>query len=238
MATIKEKLSRIKLWILCQVFFSLAYLLKKSYRYRYFGVEHLTAVRQAKPAYCLASWHEHALAGVLGQAGAGLPYCFIISRSMDGTFVNHLSRKLGYQTVRGSSSKGGKEARSELEDYVDRGFAACFTVDGPRGPRQQSKPGIVSISGKKQIPILPMVAICEKPMIMHKSWDKTKLPPPFSKIVYQFGKPIDPPANLSEESFSKALALVNSSLKETEAIALANLPRWSEGAKFFAQPLG
>ena len=40
--------------------------------------------------------------------------CVMISKSKDGEFITRIVEKLGYQPVRGSSSKGGNEALAEM----------------------------------------------------------------------------------------------------------------------------
>ncbi len=234
MPKFKKMLSRFKLWLLCYLFYILGYLLRKSYRFRYFGIERLEEAKTAKPAYCLISWHENALAGVLGQVG--LPYCFLISQSTDGAFVSFLSSKFGYKTARGSSSKGGKEALLELEAAVSGGFPAAFTVDGPRGPRHQCKPGVLALASKMHIPILPVAGIASNSWVLEKTWDKTKVPPPFAKITYQFGKLVYPPADLSPEAFTAYLEKLNNALHETEKEAQKHAARWAEGVTFLPKP--
>ena len=222
--------------ILSYLLFFFARLFHGSYRYRYFGLEHLDAARARHPqgAYCLASWHEHALAGVLGQMG--MPYCFLISKSADGDFVDFICRRLGYETVRGSSSKGGKEARDQLQDVMNRGVSPAFTVDGPRGPRHKPKPGIIKTAMHVGAAILPVAAIAENPWVMAKAWDKTKIPRPFSRIVYQFGPVLELPESLEGEAFDDALRTLEARMKETEALAQQNLRQLAGGVRSLPLP--
>ena len=220
----------------CLILWAVASFFRLSYRFRYFGVENLEQARLSHPrgAYCLASWHEHAAAGVLGQAG--LPYCTLISKSADGEFVDFICRKMGYQTVRGSSSRGGREARSELEALMAEGIPTAFTVDGPRGPRHQAKPGILKTALRTGASILPVAAISKEPWILAKAWDQTKIPRPFSRVVYQFGEVITLPKELEGPAFEEALAGLNERLKETEELARSNLARLGEGRKLLPAP--
>ena len=159
-------------------------------RFRYVGIEnqHYAKSLHPKGAYCLASWHEYLVTGILGQAW--VPYCLLVSRSKDGALVEFISTRLGYKTARGSSSRGGKEARQELEEYIAQGYSAAFTVDGPRGPRHQCKPGIIKTALNTKTAILPVCAYPEKAWVLRRTWDQTKLPKPFSTIVYHFGEVI------------------------------------------------
>src|SRR5205814_4206297 len=48
----------------------------------------------------------------------------MVSRSKDGELVARALHRLGYRTVRGSSSAGGREALSELTDLVRSGWGS------------------------------------------------------------------------------------------------------------------
>lgn len=222
-----------KNFLMCTLFYWIARLFYTSYRFRYMGLENLAKARSFHPegSFCLASWHENALAGVLGQIG--YPYCFLISPSQDGEYVDFLSRKFGYKTVRGSSSRGGKEARENLEFMIKTGYSGAFTVDGPRGPRRQCKPGVLITAYKAGTVILPVAAITKKPWVLSKTWDQTKIPKPFAKIVYQLGPPIKIPKNLDKEKFDIMLQKINRALNATEEKAIKNLQSWNAGVKQF-----
>lgn len=221
-----------KLKLECMVFYLIARILYATYRFRYFGAENYFAAKRLHPkgAYCLASWHEHALAGVLGQKG--VPYCFLISQSKDGEYVNFISKHFGYHTARGSSSRGGKEARRILEDKVSQGISPAFTVDGPRGPRRKCKLGVLVTAKNTNTAILPVAAVSNKPWVFAKSWDKTKIPRFFAKISYQFGKPIIVPENLADNDFEAFLQKLNAAIDETERLAYENLRNWNSVKSF------
>ena len=226
------KVRSVGLRILCYLFYVIARLFLLSYRYRFSGLTNLQKARNFRPdqAYCLASWHEHALAGVLGLTR--LPHTFLISQSRDGEFVDFISSRLGYDTVRGSSSRGGSEAREALKEALHRGSSPAFTVDGPRGPRHQAKAGILKVASEGGALILPVAAISDRRWVM-RSWDQNKIPKPFSKIVYQFGAPIEIPRSVQGDDLERLLALLNNQLMLTEEEAGNGFSRWSSLAKKF-----
>ncbi|NRA47489.1 MAG: lysophospholipid acyltransferase family protein [Oligoflexales bacterium] len=218
----------------CLLFYLIARILYASYRFRYFGLEHYFAAKKMHPkgAFCIGIWHEHALASVVGQKG--IPYCFLISQSKDGDYVDFLSRRFGYQTARGSSSRGGKEARKMIEEKVSQGIPAAFTVDGPRGPRKRCKLGVLITARNTQSVVLPVAAVAHNPWTFTKSWDQTKIPKFFSKIAYQFGAPIPIPAHLSDEECTKFLEKIDHGINETERAAYDNLKHWKTAPNFSA----
>ena len=62
-------------------------------------------------------------------------------------------------------------------------------VDGPKGPIFQVKHGMIYISQKSGVPIVPMGVAYSKKWIFNKTWDKFQLPKPFSRGVVIFGTP-------------------------------------------------
>ena len=217
---------------MCYLFYGLAQLFRLTYRFRYRGLDNLTRAQAFRPdkAYCLASWHEHALAGVLGLAG--LRHTLLISQSKDGEFVDFIGRRLGYDTARGSSSRGGPEARRLLLEALHKGSSPAFTVDGPRGPRHKAKAGVIKVASEGGAMILPVAAIADRFWTM-KSWDQNKIPKPFAKIVYQFGAPIEIPRSVQGDDLERLLALLNNQLMLTEEEAKHGFSRWSSLAKKF-----
>lgn len=199
-----------------------------SLRIKFFGLENFSvALRRSKGGFCLGTWHEHLFLGIVG--GKAVPYCLLVSRSKDGDFVDFVAKKLGYYTARGSSSRGGNEARVVLKKYIMKGYPAAFTVDGPRGPRQKCKAGLLKAAIETNAMILPVVAVANKHWTLSKTWDQTKLPKPFSKVVYQFGKPIKVDENLSGQDFDDKLKFIGEAIKNTELQAFNNLSSWDKG---------
>jgi lysophospholipid acyltransferase (LPLAT)-like uncharacterized protein len=129
------------------------------------------------------------------------PGVVMVSRSWDGEVIDRSIRRMGYDTTRGSSSRGGKEALWEMIDIInDRKYCSGLAVDAPRGPSRQVKIGIVVVAKETGQPVVPMVSWATR-QIQFKSWDSMILPLPFSTIVIAFGKPTDVPAGLGNEEY-------------------------------------
>jgi hypothetical protein len=69
------------------------------------------------------------------------------------------------------------------------GIPMLFTIDGPRGPRYQAKPGPALLAKLTGSPLLP-ISIEAKRYFTINSWDKAQLPFPFSRAKVFVGKPI------------------------------------------------
>ena len=119
-----------------------------------------------------------------------LKKCSILnSRSRDGQYMADYMTFLGMTSVRGSSSKSGAKALSELKKELDQGQHLLITPDGPRGPLYEPKHGVLWLSSRQQCPIIP-VSINFKSYRALKSWDKMQIPMPFTKVELVIGNPI------------------------------------------------
>ncbi len=114
-------------------------------------------------------------------------YAALVSKSKDGELLSGVLKKWNYMLVRGSSSKGGKEALAILNDAVRENNSAVITPDGPRGPAGEIKNGVFIISNECGIPIIPVKVIYHKKKILTKSWDNFEIPLPFSRCDVYFG---------------------------------------------------
>lgn len=129
-----------------------------------------------------AIWHNDFPIAACGFRKHGI--AVLVSKSRDGELIARALERSGYETVRGSSSRGGREAMDEMASQLkDRhGLLIAFTVDGPRGPRHEVKPGIVALSRRLGIPIA-IGGFAAKRNIVFNSWDRTEVPLPFTRIV-------------------------------------------------------
>ena len=91
-----------------------------------------------------------------------------------------------------------------LLEALHQGSSPAFTVDGPRGPRHQAKAGVIKVASEGGAMILPVAAVADRFWTM-KSWDQNKSPEALSKIVYQFGAPIEIPRAVQGDDMDKPL---------------------------------
>ncbi len=128
--------------------------------------------------------------------------CVVTSRSTDGQALARMLRGLGFTTVHGSSSRGGTRALIDLTRVVRGGADAAIAVDGPRGPAEKVKPGIILLAKLTGRPIIPL-ASTSKRFYRFQSWDRVRLPFPFTKAVIIGGDPIHVPADADHELIEK-----------------------------------
>lgn len=131
-------------------------------------------------------WHKSMLAGwwlFRNKKSAA-----IVSRSKDGEILNGVLTDWNYKVVRGSSTKGGKEALDEIISLVNENYSAVITPDGPLGPPENIKNGVLKISNRCGVPVIPVRIIYEKKKVLEKSWDKFEIPFPFTSCEVFIGK--------------------------------------------------
>ncbi|MBI1785767.1 lysophospholipid acyltransferase family protein [Candidatus Sumerlaeota bacterium] len=164
-----------------------------------------------------AAWHGDILAAIFTKLGVCVPpLVTMISRSRDGEIVSRLVEPIGIVCVRASSSKGGARGILEMqslltsksEDGAPR--AGIHFLDGPRGPRHEAKPGIVLIARSTQALVVPVCFGISRRWVT-RSWDRHRIPKPFSKVICVFGKPI---AFAAESKDEEGAAAIESALQE------------------------
>lgn len=111
------------------------------------------------------------------------------SRSVDGEIIARAIQRCGYGAARGSSSKGASAALKQMAACLKARMPAAFTIDGPRGPRFEAKPGAVFLARMSGQAVLPF-HITPRRCWQLKSWDLTQIPYPFTQAVVLLGKPI------------------------------------------------
>lgn len=127
----------------------------------------------------------------------------LVSQSKDGEILNNILKNWNYKVVRGSSSKGGKEALKMITENLKNNYSAVITPDGPRGPANEIKNGALIISNICSIPVIPVKIIYKRKKILTKSWDKFEIPFPFSNCEVYFGKKYIYDKYLGEEELNK-----------------------------------
>lgn len=168
-------------------------------------------VRCGPGSYLLAIWHQNLLAGILAQSGR--PHCVMVSRSRDGEWVSDLCTRLGHRVLRGSSrrngvERGGREAKDDMVTALRSGLPGALTVDGPKGPAHQVKPGIVDIAGRSGRCVVPYLPLPRRYWSL-RSWDAMRIPMPFTRIDVHYGAALSIPADadaLSRACFQQQLA--------------------------------
>jgi lysophospholipid acyltransferase (LPLAT)-like uncharacterized protein len=164
-------------------------------RFEVEGREHWDEAARAGRLPIYTFWHEDIFAGTYFFRGRRI--VVMTSRSFDGEYIARFIQRFGYGAVRGSSSRGAVGALVELTRLVGKGCPAAFSIDGPRGPRRVAKMGAVLLAKKTGQAVLPFALDPERFWSL-KSWDRMRIPKPFSRVCVRFAPPVYVAADADE----------------------------------------
>lgn len=182
-------------------------LLGRTLRWRTEGLEHLETLVAGGRQPIMGFWHGRILTATYYFRRRGI--VVITSENFDGEWIARIIERFGYKTARGSTSRGARKALLQLRRELDEGRPVGFTLDGPRGPARRAQPGAVWLAGATGHPILPFHLEAARHWTL-RSWDRTQIPKPFSRVSLVVGRPIEVPPEPDE-------ALIEAKGRELEA---------------------
>jgi lysophospholipid acyltransferase (LPLAT)-like uncharacterized protein len=165
------------------------------YRYRPLGENVDPNRRNLRGRYIYAFWHENLLMPAYHYSRPDI--WVLISQHADGELISEACRRLGFQTVRGSTTRGGAAAVRELLDVSSRGHLGV-TPDGPRGPRRQVQMGLIYLAAKTGLPIVPVGYAFHGAWRMN-SWDRFAVPRPWSGVTCVTAEPVSVPQRVDKK---------------------------------------
>lgn len=133
-------------------------------------------------------WHGQQLMMLFGYRGTGTHA--LISQHGDGEIIARIVARFGHRAVRGSSTRGGAGALRALIKLGRSGHDVAVTPDGPKGPRQVAKLGVIQLAKVSGLPIVPMVFACSKKNSLGAgtaSWSRTHSPKAYSSMEDRSG---------------------------------------------------
>jgi lysophospholipid acyltransferase (LPLAT)-like uncharacterized protein len=175
-------------------------------------------------------WHEYML-GPLAKRG----HCnlvMLLSQHRDADLLSRVARHLGFDFVRGSTTRGGATAlRLLLQRSATRNLA--ITPDGPRGPRRTLAPGAVYLSSRLGIPLVVLGIGYDRPWRLG-SWDRMAIPRPFSRVRSVASPAMQMPPDLDRDGLEhyrrQVERVLNRLTLEAEAWSEAGTPKIAGGA--------
>src|SRR2546430_17087829 len=98
-----------------------------------------------------------------------MPLCYggsrlsiLISEHRDGELIHLIVRWFDFDTIRGSTTRGGARALRQMARLGREGVDLAVTPDGPRGPRCVAQPGVVELAKLTGLPIIPLTFTASK----------------------------------------------------------------------------
>jgi lysophospholipid acyltransferase (LPLAT)-like uncharacterized protein len=191
--------------------------LGRTWRVRHVGGERLTRARfgPGRGPVLYAFTHGVLLPLTFTHRDRGVRV--LVSQSRDGEIIARILERLGFDTVRGSSTRGGDRAALQLAATGREGHDLAVTPDGPRGPRGSVAPGVAVVAARAATPIVPL-GVASRPAWNARSWDRFLVPPPFARVWVVYGEPIEVPAGAAADP-GPVLERVRAALVAAEAEA-------------------
>nr|XP_061813403.1 uncharacterized protein RP090-like [Nerophis lumbriciformis] len=185
-------------------------LLERTCRYRIVsGGKHLEALLAEPRPVIFCFWHNRLLlaAPYLFHRvhRRGLEITVLASQSRDGELAARLAGVWRLRTVRGSATRGGRQAMRGIYRAIARHRSSPIMIpDGPTGPIYKFKPGVAVLAQMSDVPILPL-GLAARRRLRVGSWDRLMVPWPFSRVAIAVGAPRPVPRGLSSEEFAAAV---------------------------------
>ena len=140
-------------------------------------------------------WHEYIPAPFYLRPHARI--ALLVSRHTDAELLSQAARLVGFQTVRGSTGRGGTTALRELF-AKGRRINLAITPDGPRGPRRQLSAGPIFLSSKLGVPLVIIAVGYDRPWRL-PTWDRFAVPRPHSRCRIIMSPFLQIPPDLDRE---------------------------------------
>ncbi|MCC7428787.1 MAG: lysophospholipid acyltransferase family protein [Alphaproteobacteria bacterium] len=217
-------IQRLAAWLLARYL----WLCYRTTRFDIVGAEHAARLRRSGRPYIVALWHEHlALMGFFwrrpmgGQVEiSGRPPLVLVSQHRDGALIGRVLGNLGMGAIAGSSSRGGSAALKAMVEAIERGHCIGITPDGPRGPRRQAEPGVVALAAMAQVPVLAVAVVVRRHKRL-RSWDRMRLPLPFTRGAFAAAAPVTVAREADEAARAAALEQIAAAMNAASAAAEA-----------------
>jgi len=152
--------NRMKLWLIPPLGPVVIRALGRTLRVRTLHVDRIRAFWETGRPVIIAFWHCRQIMMPLCYGGSRLS--ILISEHRDGELIHRIVRRFGFDTVRGSTTRGGARALRQMARLGRSGADLAVTPDGPRGPRCVAQPGVVELAKLTGLPIIPLTFAASK----------------------------------------------------------------------------
>ena len=101
----------------------------------------------------------------------------------------------------------------QLIKLLEQKTSVAITPDGPLGPPEKIQSGVVLLAKYSGVPIITWHYEADSQWRL-KSWDRHKIPKPFTVVVESYGEPFLVPKDLSSEEVSEFCEKLEADLKK------------------------
>ena len=131
--------------------------------------------------YAPCYWHQHTVLCLLMMRDwirRGFKGGFIVSPSVDGEVPARIAKSWGAEVIRGSAERTGALAMRDIHQVMKNGVSIVTAADGPLGPKNEFKPGVVLMSRIGSAPMIPIACAADRAWYLNR-WDNFMVPKPF-----------------------------------------------------------
>lgn len=178
--------------------------------------EHYRRLRDAGEPLIFVCWHDQLLPLVHAHRHEGI--VALVSDHADGEYLARLMVRQGFETARGSSTRGGTRGLRQLARAARRGKDLAVTPDGPRGPRHRVKEGALMAARISGLPLVPLAAGASSAW-RFPSWDRFMVPRPFARIRICYGAPVRIPRTVPRDELRTRARELEETLRRLTARA-------------------
>jgi lysophospholipid acyltransferase (LPLAT)-like uncharacterized protein len=126
----------------------------------------------------------------------------MVSEHIHGDMAIRIAKRFHFNFIRGSSRRGAIKALINAINALNRGEDVGITPDGPIGPLYSVSDGVVTLSQKYNIDVIALGWSASSYWQLG-SWDKAKIPKPFSTIIFRSSEPFNLEGLSKEEAKQK-----------------------------------
>lgn len=155
------------------------------------GKENLIEAVKKGPCIIML-WHNRlvAIGSIAIRTFKKVRFCAFVSNSKDGEILAQYCMTFGrgdaIRVPHDSKDQALKAMITRLKYTKD---ILIITPDGPKGPRYEIKPGIAVAAKDSKAAIIPFDWVAKSYWEL-KTWDRLRIPKPFTTIEATFGTPI------------------------------------------------
>ncbi|MGA1823383.1 MAG: lysophospholipid acyltransferase family protein [bacterium] len=183
----KRYVNTIKFWIISWIGWAFIRFIALTMKIEFIHRDRLDTIKKKGEAPIYTFWHNRLL--MMPLIALGEKVVVIISQHTDGEYISQVLKRFGFESVRGSTTRGGSAALRQIVRKMKDGWHGGITPDGPKGPKYKLKEGVLLLSALTGCPILPAAFNSDKKKIL-STWDNFIISYPFSRGVMVIGNPI------------------------------------------------
>lgn len=192
-------------YVLGGLFFLAAALLHALCRIRFEGRERL----QGRSNFIFCMWHDNVFPYFATFLRHERPHIWMNHPAWYMKPIHVAIALVGVKgLVLGSTGHDGQEAAARLVESLKEGNSTLMMPDGPAGPPKVLKKGVLHMALQSGIPIVPLRIFTPRQIVLKKTWERKRVPLPFSTIRVIYGEPIP----VTEADFEEAATRLSAAL--------------------------